>query len=114
VGIAYTRGEVTPVDMPRAIRILTQACKGGGSLSCRTLGLIHAQGMGVTPDPEQALSWFQQGCQLKDKGSCAQEQELIRQRGGVPPAPAGDGGTKTPKLDSLRLKDSGPQRPERN
>jgi hypothetical protein len=107
VGIAYTRGEVTPVDMPRAIRILTQACKGGGSLSCRTLGLIHAQGVGGTQqDLEQALSWFQQGCQLKDKGSCAQEQELIRQGVSAPPALAGDGGTKNPKLDSLRLKDS--------
>ncbi|MFL5349567.1 MAG: tetratricopeptide repeat protein [Hyalangium sp.] len=126
VGVAYTRGEVTPVDVPRAIRILTQACKGGGSLSCRTMGLIYAQGVGGTKDLEQALSWFQQGCQLEDKGSCAKAQELIRQLGGVPPAPAGEGGTKNPRLDSLQLKDSGPrqedggtkspapQRPERN
>jgi len=109
VGIAYIRGEVVPSDMPRALRILTQSCKAGGLLACRTLGTVHARGAGVTQDPEQALSWFQQACQLKDQESCAQAQELTRQRPGVPPAPAGDGGTKTPRLDSLRLKDSGPK-----
>jgi TPR repeat protein len=46
-----------------------KAARNGNAAAVQNLGRIHAEGLGVTPDPSRAHMWFTIGARMGDEKS---------------------------------------------
>lgn len=57
-------------DYLRAIPEFREACIGSDAASCRSVGFLYENGLGVTKEMGKAEQFYKQGCDLGDMESC--------------------------------------------
>ncbi|MCA9696944.1 MAG: sel1 repeat family protein, partial [Myxococcales bacterium] len=71
-------------DYPRAFTLLDRACKEQqDELACAWLGLAYHRGRGVEADAEQAVAYYQRGCDQGYSFGCVGMAKLHEQGFGV-------------------------------
>jgi localization factor PodJL len=59
LGLRALDGTGRPVNLPEAVRLLTQAAEKGQAVAQYRLGTLYERGQGVTPDPVKAAHWYE-------------------------------------------------------
>ena len=62
--------EGRPQACERLVRIETNYCGDNAGWACNELGRHHREGIVVPPDPERALEYFAQACELRFQAGC--------------------------------------------
>lgn len=81
LGAMLLRGEGGAVDAQRGVELWRRACELGDGQSCRKTAEGYVDGSVSMKSRDLAFAYAKQGCEQKDKPSCA----LWKQLGGRPP-----------------------------
>lgn len=69
VGLQYSRGLGTPINLEEAANWFERAGKAGYSNAYNNLGYIYKEGLGVDQDFAKAMSYFRKGAEMEDRQS---------------------------------------------
>lgn len=78
------RGDRTPRDLPRAVRLHERACELRDAPSCTSAARMHASGAGVPPSRARQLELLAAACQLGDALACGLPARAYAEGRGVP------------------------------
>lgn len=68
---AHLAGEGVPKDLVRALALGRIACEGGNADGCASVGVMIADGLGTTKDPNAAGPYLSFGCRRAVHDACA-------------------------------------------
>lgn len=72
-------------DLPRAIKLFSDACDANEITGCEDLAEIHYRGEGINPDFDRAAQLFKRGCDADGRALSCFNYGLMREKGrGVP------------------------------
>lgn len=69
VGLQYSRGLGTAINLREAVNWFERAGKAGYSSAYNNLGYIYKEGLGVGQDFAKAMSYFRKGAEMEDRQS---------------------------------------------
>ncbi len=89
-------GDANRTDMTEVAGLFAEACEVGEGRGCRAVGQMYRDGVGVPRDADRARNWFERGCGLGERGSCADRRRMAAASTPGPPENVARSGAAVP------------------